>query len=265
MSEAAPSLADAKLPVAGTDEALPHLRRPFTAEAVRWKVQAGTLVVPYIDARLVIERLNLVVGSEWAPAYRPDGRLMWCDLSLFSGPPRSDVGSGYEGKGLVSDSLKRAAVHYGVGVSLYALKKQWLDKDSDFLKAEKKAEKTRYSLTRDGEVHLRETYEGWFPHIESKFGPVLDHGDFEGSYGDVEAGQPAPDSPQPELPAEPEKLTDAKAEALVEAAQKLYGSLTAPQKKGLPKAAFDRALAGAGHSHEELEKFVADLEKRGEK
>jgi hypothetical protein len=58
-----------------------HLRRPFTPAAVRFKVQAtwpkdkptGGLIVAYIDARLVTERLNLVVPHLWADAYRPVG------------------------------------------------------------------------------------------------------------------------------------------------------------------------------------------------
>src|SRR5690606_7091142 len=60
-----------RLPVATLAEAIPHLRRPFTPEAIRFKVQSvfkkqdGTpfacLIVPYIDARLASERLNRVV------------------------------------------------------------------------------------------------------------------------------------------------------------------------------------------------------------
>jgi hypothetical protein len=255
------ALADQSLPAFGLKSALPHLRRPFTAEAVRWKTQAGTLVVPFVDARLVIERLNLVVGDLWSPAYRPDGRLMWCDLTIDN-VTRSDVGSGYEGKGLVSDSLKRAAVHFGVGVSLYALKKQWLEVDTGHLKKEKtKDGKARYSLTRDGEVHLRETYTSWLPNIEAKFGPVLDHGDAAEAVGDVEADTPASGPPQPEL-AQDDPLDDAKAHALIDAAQKLYEGLTKEQAKGLTKAAFKRQLAGATTSYEGLERLVAELEQR---
>lgn len=255
------NLSDAPLPAFGLKTALPHLRRPFTAEAVRWKTQAGTLVVPYIDARLVIERLNLVVGGLWSPAYRADGRLMWCDLTI-DGVTRSDVGSGYEGKGLVSDSLKRAAVHFGVGVSLYALKKQWLDADTDHLKEKKSKDgKKVYELTRAGEVHLRETYASWLPGIEEKFGPVLDHGDAAEAVGDVEADTPASGPPQPEL-AQDDPLDDAKAHALIDAAKKLYEGLTKEQARGLPKAAFKRQLAGAATSYEGLERLVKELELR---
>ena len=51
-----------------------HLRRPFEPAAVRWKVQSVGdgygIVVAYIDARLVVERLNAVVGGEWSDEYR---------------------------------------------------------------------------------------------------------------------------------------------------------------------------------------------------
>jgi hypothetical protein len=62
------------LPVTSLNDALPMLRRPFTPAAVKFKVQrklgeAGVQIVGYIDARLVIERLNLVVGDQWSASY----------------------------------------------------------------------------------------------------------------------------------------------------------------------------------------------------
>ena len=51
-------------PCASLDEALRQLRRPPTPEAVRFKIQtvAGEVaqVAPYLDARLVFDRLDLV-------------------------------------------------------------------------------------------------------------------------------------------------------------------------------------------------------------
>jgi hypothetical protein len=56
-------------------EALPQLRRPPTAEAVRFKIQtvAGELaqVAPYLDARLVFDRLDLVCGERWSGEFEP--------------------------------------------------------------------------------------------------------------------------------------------------------------------------------------------------
>jgi hypothetical protein len=264
------NLAEVSLPVDSFKTAAPHLRRPFTAEAVKWMVKAGTLVVPYIDARLVIERLNLVCPHLWHDEYEPisGSKDLLCRLTV-DGITRLDVGSGYEGKGLYSDALKRAAVKFGVGVSLYALKKQWLETDTDHLKqaGKTKSGKPKYELTREGELHLRETYGGWLDDIESKFGPVLDHGDVEGAIGDVDADQEPPASEQTQLPAEPEKLTDAKAQALTEKAEQLFAALSNAQKKasGLhTKATFTRALAGAAHSHADLEALVEKLEKAGQ-
>ena len=99
-----------------------HLRRPFAAEAVRWKVQAGTLVVPYVDARLVIERLNLVCPHLWHDEYEPvgGGKGLLCRLTI-DGIIRVDVGEGYQGKGLYPESFKRAAVKFRVQVHTTAM------------------------------------------------------------------------------------------------------------------------------------------------
>jgi hypothetical protein len=62
-----------------TAEQLRELRRPFPPEAIKFKGQSASanrnkaLAVPYIDARLVIARLNHVVGPGLAAALRADG------------------------------------------------------------------------------------------------------------------------------------------------------------------------------------------------
>ena len=57
-------------PCASLDEALKHLRRPPTPEAVRFKIQTvageAAQVAPYVDARLVFDRLDLVCGGRWS-------------------------------------------------------------------------------------------------------------------------------------------------------------------------------------------------------
>jgi hypothetical protein len=81
------ALADADLPVFSIREAIPHLRRPFAPAAVRWKVQTewgrGAVVIAYIDARLVVERLNAVCPTMWETRYEasPEGGLR-CHLTL---------------------------------------------------------------------------------------------------------------------------------------------------------------------------------------
>lgn len=278
MSDGTSALASEALPVESYRLAAPHLRRPFTPEAVKWKVQAGTLVVPYIDARLVIERLNLVVPHLWQegvpghpeiPAYEPlaGGKGLLCRLTV-DGITRFDVGSGYEGKGLYSDALKRAAVKFGVGVSLYALPKVFLDRGKGQLKDRKvktpKGEKTVTEITDKGQEDLDKGYRRWLEATGEKlFGPTLDHGDVADSVGDVEAEVEVSASGAPE-PA-PKKLTDAKGKALIAGAEKTYADLPKEAKgaKGLTLAAFKRSLEAAWHSHEALENLAADLERRG--
>jgi hypothetical protein len=258
-------LAEIPLPVGNYESAAPHLRRPFTPEAVKWKVQAGSLVVPYIDARLVIERLNIVVPALW---YEGDergnppfesiagGNGLLCRLSV-GGITRCDVGSGYKGKGLYSDAFKRAAVKFGVGVSLYALPKVFLNaKDGQLREAGKSLE-----ITDKGRARLDGGYRKWLEQTgEPMFGPVLDHGDIAGALGDVEAEVESAAESDTEPAAE--KLTDAKASGLIAGAEALYQGLSKEGRKGLPAAAFRRSLESAWHSHEELEKLIAELEKR---
>ena len=117
----------------------------FDPDEVRWKPQSvkgnRALAIAYIDARLVQDRLDSVVGvSGWRTAYRPaDGGSVECQLSLrLSGEwiTRADVGSPSEQpddgdrlKAAYSDSLKRAAVAFGIGRYLYRLPHQWVDYD----------------------------------------------------------------------------------------------------------------------------------------
>lgn len=191
-------------PVGSYAEASKHLRRPFTPEAVKFKVQAtwdgGAMVVFYIDARLVVERLNLVCPENWEPRYTREGNLMWCVLSVF-GIARPDVGDGYQGKGLVSDALKRAAVQFGVGVSLYAVPKVFLKlADGHLRQRANKQGAEKYQITDAGERVCRERYREWLTaHGIAKFGDVLDHGDVEGAAGDVDA-EAAPPERESRLP-----------------------------------------------------------------
>ncbi len=195
------------------------LRRPFTPEAVKFKVQTvlgankGALIVAYIDARLVIERLNAVVPGEWEAAYSAvDGKanLLWCHLQLgpfiaADGMPRfvtrRDVGESPKGmsKDLVSDALKRAAVHFGVGVSVYALPQitLWASDSKGALELRGSANKQSLVLTPEGHRKLREGYRTWLEANKS-FGDPLDHGDTEGATLDPEEHE------EPAAPAAPE-------------------------------------------------------------
>lgn len=187
-----------RLPVTTLAEAIPHLRRPFTPEAIRFKVQSvfkgkegqppsGCLIVAYIDARLASERLNRVIPGGWHAEYKMiDGsQMMWCRLTV-DGVARTDVGASTKGmsKDLVSDALKRAAVQFGVGVSCYALPeiKIFMRDSRDRIKVQQTSKGPTILLTEYGHETLRAGYDKWLTeHGIDRFGPPLDHGDVVGS------------------------------------------------------------------------------------
>ncbi len=180
-------------------EAAPFLRRPFMPEAVRFKVQevwtdAGphAIVVPYIDSRLVVERLNLVCPDLWSEDFTWAGGHLWCAMTLRldsrgsndQSVTRRDIGDTYGGKGLVSDARKRAAVQFGVGVSLYAVPKVQLDGDASseldgqpLLRDWREDGKPWLKLTLTGERHCRDLYRRWLLNAGiAAFGKPIDHG-----------------------------------------------------------------------------------------
>ncbi len=118
------------------------LAEPFAAGEVQWRVEAlskdkrRAMVVPYIDARSVLDRLDEAVGPEgWQDTYEvlvaQEGSFaVRCRLSVL-GVSKEDVGEGESLKAAFSDALKRAAVKFGVGRYLYRLEKQWVDHDPD--------------------------------------------------------------------------------------------------------------------------------------
>jgi hypothetical protein len=115
------------------------LRAPFKSEEVDFRVQktfehngkVSALVVAYIDARVVQDRLDEVIGPEhwhfdWQPLkVRDDGVVLTAKGTLtIHGIAKSDIGDASDqdpSKGCVSDAFKRAAVHWGIGRYLYSL------------------------------------------------------------------------------------------------------------------------------------------------
>lgn len=120
------------------------LAQPFDLSEIQLKVQATNkdrtrgMVVAYIDARAVIDRLDEVVGPEgWHDTYEvltnttQDGvRLVEVLCRLTVGDVyKEDVGEGDSMKAAFSDALKRAAVKFGIGRYLYRLPKIWAELD----------------------------------------------------------------------------------------------------------------------------------------
>ena len=167
-------------PVDSFKDAYPFLRRPFTPAAIKFKVQAtwkgGALIVAYIDARLAAGRLNHVIPHKWSTDYGIGPGGLVCRRA-GDGITRGGIGSDDVGKGLYSDALKRAAVHFGVAESLYVLPKMTLN-EGQLLKGKEFKGKTTYVLTPMGVTHCREVYEHWLESTgKQAFGEPLDHGD----------------------------------------------------------------------------------------
>lgn len=130
----------------GIKEVVKELTRPFSVEEIELKVQATNrdrtrgLVVPYVDARAVLDRLDEVIGPDgWHDSYEVladkangDTRLVEvkCRLTIL-GVTKEDVGEGDSLKAAFSDALKRAAVKFGIGRHLYRSKKVWADLDKN--------------------------------------------------------------------------------------------------------------------------------------
>ncbi len=119
-----------------TREQLEQLRKPFPASKISFKCQTkpnekgNSLVVAYIDARDVMERLDDVMGPDWSDRYEKAGTAkgLVCYLTIC-GVTRADVGDDDNEnepvKSAYSDAFKRAAVKFGVGRFLYDLPKMW--------------------------------------------------------------------------------------------------------------------------------------------
>ncbi len=118
------------------------LGEPFPPEELQWRVEAlskdkkRALVVPYVDARAVLDRLDEVVGTHgWQDSYEVlyahEGNFaVKCRLTVMD-VTKEDVGEGDSLKAAFSDALKRAAVKFGIGRFLYRLDKQWVNHDPE--------------------------------------------------------------------------------------------------------------------------------------
>ena len=134
------------------------LAEPFPLETTHWRVGHTTkdkkkgVALAYIDARDVMDRLDLVVGPEnWRDEYFETPKRVFCTLSLRLSPmmavredgtaTMADDGwigktdgagdTSFEGeKGGISDAFKRAAVRWGIGRYLYSLSAPWIALDA---------------------------------------------------------------------------------------------------------------------------------------
>lgn len=130
------------------NEIMEGLKAPFSPEDIEWKTQSASerdgnfslLVVPYLNARAIMDRLDQICGPYWKTEYRqmtvPTSKGpkegFSCTLSIkigdewvtrVDGAEVSDIESI---KGGHSNALKRAAVQWGIGRYLYDLPQFWV-------------------------------------------------------------------------------------------------------------------------------------------
>lgn len=160
-----------------------ELRRPFFPNDVQYKIQTvgakACLCVAYVDARHVQERLNSVCAGKWSNRYREvyeneKLKAIEATVSVVLYDPattnslvleHADVGSfdnvneeSHGLKAVYSDAFKRAAVHFGIAVSLYSHPTSFLDKGSEFCRM--KGDKP-VGINNKGQEKLRATYKEW--------------------------------------------------------------------------------------------------------
>jgi len=135
-----------------------ELAQPFPVKAVKWRLGATnqkkiaketgnqwakpTKGQPlcYVDARMVMDRLDRVLGPEnWQDNYSETPKRIICNLGIRVDDEwiwKSD-GAGdtdMEGeKGGMSDAFKRAAVKFGIGRYLYSIHVGWIDLENGYI------------------------------------------------------------------------------------------------------------------------------------
>lgn len=122
------------------------LALPFAPEDLEWRLQTAIedklrgLAVPYVTNRAIQTRLDDVVGPDnWYNDYKPwhgagKKEAQLCGIAIYfegkgfitkwDGAEDSDV---EPVKGGLSDSMKRAAVQWGIGRVLYSMDMVWVD------------------------------------------------------------------------------------------------------------------------------------------
>lgn len=174
------------------DQHMRKLRAPFTVAAVKFRPlekpnDKGALsCLVYIDSRLAAERLS-AVDPCWSSSYEvlagPDQHMpVVCKLTVHgvtregvgqnAGPSKDDK----HAKMAFSDALKRAAVEFGVGASLYAMPRFAVDANGYWIGRNQKVG----GLTAQGVSSLRQQYQRAIAEkaFVDRYGEPIDHGDY---------------------------------------------------------------------------------------
>lgn len=163
----------------GTPEEMRHaLSAPFSNGDIEWRVSATTtdktrgLAVPYVTNRAIQNRLDDTLGLDgWHNTFQPwkDGKAQLCGISIYfiqqkqwltkwDGADDSDFESV---KGGLSDSMKRAAVEWGIGRYLYGMTQLWV-------KIEQRGK--GFFIVDEERPRLDQAHEAWIQSIQKKRG-----------------------------------------------------------------------------------------------
>ena len=168
-------------------EKLKALQKPFEDNEIEWRVGSTTkdkkkgMMLAYVTNRAIMNRLDDVLGeSNWHDTYRELHKGIVCSLSIrlecdkewITKEDGADLTTIEPTKGGLSDSMKRAAVKFGIGRYLYDSESVWVDLDDygrpknkpkavTFKSGSKTAQKPEMNLTDAlGIVSQSKTLEG---------------------------------------------------------------------------------------------------------
>ena len=137
-------------------EIIEKLSAPFADHELEWRVGSTNkksqekatgnqnakatkgIMLPYVTNRAIMNRLDEVVGAEnWKDTYRDIHKGIICALSIrfskdgdwLTKEDGADLTNIEPTKGGLSDSMKRAAVKFGIGRYLYEAETAWVDLD----------------------------------------------------------------------------------------------------------------------------------------
>lgn len=147
------------------NEKLKLFTKPLTPDEIEWKIQSKTkgasvktIVVPYIDNRAVMNRLDSVFGStEWKSAFQEFGGGVLCTLSIrnddngewISKQDGADKTTIEPTKGGISDSMKRCATQWGLGRELYDYPRVFVEGEIKFIDKDVLAQLRSIDLKKD--------------------------------------------------------------------------------------------------------------------
>ena len=204
---------------------------------------------------------------------RIDTNYIICHLTI-DGLTRSDIGKaqGSEGpKAAYSDAFKRAAVKFGIGVSLYAMSRVWLDvsqqRQGGLAKTGRGEKQSLTITTKPTRGSAGGTRSGSRMAAAPCSASTLDHGDAPGSVGAaIEGSAPAPEDDEPQGTIEfaakragVEKLYDERVKEKPALKRKMSKAKLAAMLNGCDKPADIDAVAAKVRELNERDNFPLSL------